>query len=178
MPGTVYDHCDGLWSDEPGRAMLLLTADCLPIAIARRGGCRRWAILHAGWRGLLAGIVAAGVRALGGAGLAAVIGPSIGPCCYEVGDEVALPFREAFGDDVVPTASSTSGRAPSARSARQASSTSTRLDLCTVLRSRALLLAPPRSRPHRPAGSDGVRRLTPARSASATSASAPRSVPA
>ena len=33
MPGTVYDHCDGLWSDEPGRAMLLLTADCLPIAI-------------------------------------------------------------------------------------------------------------------------------------------------
>src|SRR6185437_7302555 len=33
-PGTVYDHCDGLWSDEPGRAMLLLTADCMPIAIA------------------------------------------------------------------------------------------------------------------------------------------------
>jgi len=37
-PGTVYDHCDGLWSDEPGRAMLLLTADCIPIAIARGGG--------------------------------------------------------------------------------------------------------------------------------------------
>src|SRR5581483_9069189 len=37
-PGTVYDHCDGLWSDEPGRAMLLLTADCLPIAIARKPG--------------------------------------------------------------------------------------------------------------------------------------------
>ena len=34
-PGTVYDHCDGLWSDEPGRAMLLLTADCMPIALAR-----------------------------------------------------------------------------------------------------------------------------------------------
>ncbi len=102
MPGTVYDHCDGLWSDEPGRAMLLLTADCMPIALAREGAERpALAILHAGWRGLLAGIVGAGVRALGSRGLVAAIGPSIGPCCYEVGDEVATPFREAFGDDVV-----------------------------------------------------------------------------
>jgi hypothetical protein len=100
-PGTVYDHCDGLWSDEPGRAMLLLTADCLPIAVARRSGRPAVEILHAGWRGLLAGLVAAGVRALGTGHLAAAIGPSIGPCCYEVGEEVAAPFREAFGDDVV-----------------------------------------------------------------------------
>jgi polyphenol oxidase len=101
-PGTVYDHCDGLWSDEQGRAMLLLTADCLPIAIARTDGrTPAVSILHAGWRGLLAGIAAAGVRALGGGGVAAAIGPAIGPCCYEVGDEVATPFREAFGDDVV-----------------------------------------------------------------------------
>ncbi len=101
-PGTVYDHCDGLWSDEPGRAMLLLTADCMPIALARSEGERPAVeILHAGWRGLLAGIVAAGVRALGGRRLVAAIGPSIGPCCYEVGEEVATPFREAFGDDVV-----------------------------------------------------------------------------
>ena len=101
-PGTVYDHCDGLWSDEPGRAMLLLTADCMPIALARTNGQRPAVeILHAGWRGLLAGIVGAGARALGGRRLAAAIGPSIGPCCYEVGEEVASPFREAFGDDVV-----------------------------------------------------------------------------
>ena len=61
-PGTVYDHCDGLWTDEPGRAMLLLTADCLPIALARADGAPpAVAVLHAGWRGLLAGIVAAGV---------------------------------------------------------------------------------------------------------------------
>jgi len=101
-PGTVYEHCDGLWSDEPARAMLLLTADCLPIAIARSGECPpAVAILHAGWRGLLAGIAAAGVRALGGGALTAVIGPGIGPCCYEVGAEVATPFREAFGEDVV-----------------------------------------------------------------------------
>jgi polyphenol oxidase len=101
-PGTVYDHCDGLWSDEPGRAMLLLTADCLPIAIARANGSRPAVeILHAGWRGLLAGIVPTGVRAVGGRELAAAIGPGIGPCCYEVGEEVAAPFREAFGEDVV-----------------------------------------------------------------------------
>lgn len=100
-PGTVYDHCDGLWTDEPGRAMLLLTADCLPIALVRTAGRPAVAILHVGWRGLLAGIAGEGVRALGGGPLAAVIGPSIGPCCYEVGDEVAEPFREAFGADVV-----------------------------------------------------------------------------
>jgi hypothetical protein len=101
-PGTVYDHCDGLWSDEPGRAMLLLTADCIPIALARSAPePPAVGILHAGWRGLLAGLVANGVRSMGGRGLAAAIGPSIGPCCYEIGEEVAGPFREAFGDDVV-----------------------------------------------------------------------------
>ncbi len=100
-PGTVYDHCDGLWTDEPGRAMLLLTADCLPVAVVRTAGEPAMAILHIGWRGLLGGIVGEGVAALGGGQLAAVIGPSIGPCCYEVGDEVAEPFREAFGDDVM-----------------------------------------------------------------------------
>jgi polyphenol oxidase len=101
-PGTVYDHCDGLWSDEPGRAMLLLTADCIPIALARADAdAPAVGILHAGWRGLLAGLVGAGVRAIGTRGLSAAIGPSIGPCCYEVGEEVATPFREAFGDDVV-----------------------------------------------------------------------------
>jgi YfiH family protein len=101
-PGTVYDHCDGLWSDEPGRGMLLLTADCLPIAIARSDDRPpALAILHAGWRGLLAGVVSSGVRALGGRGLVAAVGPGIGPCCYEVGEEVASPFSEAFGDDVV-----------------------------------------------------------------------------
>jgi YfiH family protein len=101
-PGTVFDHCDGLWSDVPEQGMLLLTADCLPVAVARSGGQRpALAILHAGWRGLLAGIVAAATRAIRGGKLAAVIGPSIGPCCYEVGEEVAVPFREAFGTDIV-----------------------------------------------------------------------------
>src|SRR5258708_5200082 len=85
--------------------MLVLTADCLPIAVARvptQGSRPAVGILHAGWRGLLAGVVSAGVRALGTRSqLTAAIGPSIGPCCYDVGDEVARPFREAFGDDVI-----------------------------------------------------------------------------
>jgi purine-nucleoside/S-methyl-5'-thioadenosine phosphorylase / adenosine deaminase len=100
-PGTLYKRCDGLWSEEAGQAMVLLTADCLPVAIARANGRPALAVLHVGWRGLLAGIVDAGVRALGDGDLAAVIGPGIGPCCYEVGEEVARPFRATYGDDVM-----------------------------------------------------------------------------
>jgi hypothetical protein len=90
---------DGLWTDEPGVPMLKLTADCVPVAMTSRSG-RALGLLHAGWRGLLEGVVAAGVAALGGA-RAACLGPAIGPCCYEVGPEVANPFAEAFGRDVV-----------------------------------------------------------------------------
>ena len=100
-PGTLYERCDGLWSDEAGQAMVLLTADCLPVAIARTNGQPSLAVLHVGWRGLLAGIVDGGVRALGDGDLAAAIGPGIGPCCYEVGEEVARPFRAAYGEDVM-----------------------------------------------------------------------------
>ena len=90
---------DGIWSDEPGVPMLAFTADCVPVAVV---GAERpaLALLHVGWRGLLEGIVREGVSALGSAGRAAV-GPAIGPCCYEVGDEVAVPFRERFGDGVL-----------------------------------------------------------------------------
>nr|MBA2474477.1 laccase domain-containing protein [Actinomycetota bacterium] len=62
---------DGLWSDEADQAMLVLSADCVPLALARVGGERpALAVLHAGWRGLLAGIVANGAAALGGGRLA------------------------------------------------------------------------------------------------------------
>ena len=101
-PATRGERADGLWTDEAGLPILAMSADCLPIAIARAEGSRpAVAVLHAGWRGLLEGIVASGVEALGRGGLAAAIGPGIGPCCYEVGKEVAAPFRERFGDDVV-----------------------------------------------------------------------------
>ena len=79
-----------------------MSADCLPIVLVRTGPTKpAVAVLHAGWKGLLAGIVASGAQALAGGGLTAAIGPGIGPCCYEVGEEVAAPFRERFGDDVV-----------------------------------------------------------------------------
>ena len=99
---TLFERCDGLWTDTPGQAMALLTADCYPVAVARTGGDPRLLVLHVGWRGLVAGIVNAGVAALGDGELVAAIGPGIGPCCYEVGPEVAEPFRDRFGPDVVP----------------------------------------------------------------------------
>ena len=100
-PGTVYERCDGLWTDRPRRALMLVTADCFPVALARAAGPPRLTVLHVGWRGLLGGIAAAGVAVMAGNGIAAAIGPGIGPCCYEVGEEVAEPFRARFGDDVV-----------------------------------------------------------------------------
>jgi YfiH family protein len=123
---------DGLWTDEPELPVLALGADCALVALARTNGDRpAVAVLHAGWKGLLAGIVEAGVAALGGR-VAAVVGPTIGPCCYEVGEEVAAPFRARFGADVV------SGRkldlwTSTERALRDAGCTSVeRLDLCTA----------------------------------------------
>jgi len=92
--GIQGEHADGLWTDQPRLPMLALAADCVPIAIAARGR-GRLAVLHAGWRGLLGGFVAAGASAVrrdDDAKLVAVIGPSAGPCCYEVGVDVAGRF--------------------------------------------------------------------------------------
>ena len=81
---------DGLWTDEPGLPVLALAADCLPIALARANGAApAVCVLHAGRIGLLDGIVAA------------AIGPSIGPCCYEVGEEVATPYLARFGEGIM-----------------------------------------------------------------------------
>jgi polyphenol oxidase len=100
--GAQGDPGDGLWTDTPGEPLLVFTADCLPIALARANGRPpAVAALHVGWRGLLAGIVQSAASCLGGGMLAAAIGPGIGPCCYEVGGEVATPFRERFGEDIV-----------------------------------------------------------------------------
>jgi len=97
-PGSRGERGDGLWTDERGLPVLALAADCLPIALARaNGGKPALAVLHAGWRGLVDGIAAEGVKTLGGGLVGAMIGPGIGPCCYDVGEEVAAPFRRAFG---------------------------------------------------------------------------------
>jgi purine-nucleoside/S-methyl-5'-thioadenosine phosphorylase / adenosine deaminase len=96
--GRRGEDGDGLWTEDRGLPMLAIVADCLPLAIARVNGSRpALAVLHAGWRGLLEGIAAKGVEALGGGLVAAAIGPGIGPCCYEVQEDVADPFRRAFG---------------------------------------------------------------------------------
>jgi len=95
-PGTRGEPGDGLWTDEPHVPLLAMSADCLPIVITRSASPRAIAVLHAGWRGLSEGVVAAGVQALGNGPFAAVIGPAIGPCCYEVGPEVS----ELFDDDL------------------------------------------------------------------------------
>ena len=75
---------------------LVLTADCLPVALGATGAV---AMVHAGWRGLAAGVLEEGVRAvreLGGEDdLVAIIGPGAGPCCYEVGEEVHAAFGGA-----------------------------------------------------------------------------------
>ncbi|HEY2317775.1 MAG TPA: polyphenol oxidase family protein [Solirubrobacteraceae bacterium] len=92
-PARERPRVDGQATDRRDLALAALVADCLPIALAAPG---RVAMLHAGWRGLATGMVAAGVaamRALGaGEELSAAIGPGAGPCCYEVGEEVHEPF--------------------------------------------------------------------------------------
>jgi YfiH family protein len=94
--GNERPEADGLATIRRGVAPLVLTADCLPIAIAAPGAV---AMVHAGWRGLQQGVVAEGVRAVRRlqpepASLTAAIGPGAGPCCYEVGSEVHAAFAD------------------------------------------------------------------------------------
>jgi YfiH family protein len=88
-------EADGQATALTGVGTMVLTADCLPVAVAAEGAV---AMLHAGWRGLAGGVIDGGVRAvreLGGEGaIAAAIGPGAGPCCYEVGDEVHARFAQ------------------------------------------------------------------------------------
>jgi YfiH family protein len=87
-------EADGHVIAQPGVAGLVYTADCLPIAVAGGNGV---AILHCGWRGLAAGIIDRGASAVDATH--AAIGPGVGPCCYEVGDEVLDAFA-AVGEGV------------------------------------------------------------------------------
>jgi YfiH family protein len=80
-------EADGHVVEADGTAALVFVADCVPVALSGPGGV---AMLHCGWRGLAAGIIARGARAIGATD--AAIGPSIGPCCYEVGEEVLAGF--------------------------------------------------------------------------------------
>lgn len=88
-PGATPRDADGQAANVRGVGPIVLVADCLPVALAGEGAV---AMLHAGWRGLAAGVLEAGVaavRELGATGdLHAAIGPGAGLCCYETGEEV------------------------------------------------------------------------------------------
>jgi hypothetical protein len=92
---------DILMTDQAGLWIAVKTADCVPILIAACDG-RSVAAVHAGWRGAAAGVATHAVRAMTrrygvrATDLHAAIGPSIGPCCYRVGPEVAARFPASF----------------------------------------------------------------------------------
>jgi len=85
---------DGWATSAKGLAPLVFVADCLPVALSGPGGV---AMVHCGWRGLAGGIAERGVREVGAT--AAAIGPGIGRCCFEVGEEVLAEFSH-LGDDI------------------------------------------------------------------------------
>jgi purine-nucleoside/S-methyl-5'-thioadenosine phosphorylase / adenosine deaminase len=89
QPGGEIIEADGHVVRRPGLAPLVFVADCLPVALYGPGAL---AMVHAGWRGLAAGILGAAAEAVEATG--AAIGPGIGPCCYEVGDDVLATFDD------------------------------------------------------------------------------------
>ena len=89
---------DGLITREPELALVVFIADCVPVLLQGPGVV---AAVHAGWRGTAKGIVQKAVHEMGcdPSALKAYIGPSIGVCCYEVGDEVRQAMRERMGEE-------------------------------------------------------------------------------
>ena len=99
--GRAVLRGDGMMTDVPGVLLGIQTADCVPILVADVRG-RAVAAFHAGWRGTLARIVERGIGTMRlhygsrPQDLVAVVGPSIGPCCYAVGEEVRHEFESQF----------------------------------------------------------------------------------
>lgn len=89
----VQAAADGAVTSRAGVVCAVLTADCLPVILSDRLG-RRIGVAHAGWRGLLHGVLPAAIRALAVAprDVLAWLGPAIGPKAYEVGPEVRAAF--------------------------------------------------------------------------------------
>jgi purine-nucleoside/S-methyl-5'-thioadenosine phosphorylase / adenosine deaminase len=86
-------EADAAWSTRPEQACVVMTADCLPVLLCNQAGTVVAAV-HAGWRGLLDGVIESTVSAMAvpGSQLLAWLGPAIGPSSFEVGTQV----REAF----------------------------------------------------------------------------------
>ena len=117
--GRAILEGDGLYTCETKLLLGILTADCVPVLVADTR-THAVAALHAGWRGTVERIVERGVEALREQfgcrtqDLIAAIGPSIGPCCFEVGGEVRERFQTEFGYGCELVAESTGSRSTSA----------------------------------------------------------------
>jgi polyphenol oxidase len=99
--GQVVAGYDILITDQPAVPLLLRYADCVPVLIYDPAH-HALALVHSGWRGTVQGATRAAVAALGASygsrpgEMVAAIGPSIGPCCYEVGEDVISAVQSAF----------------------------------------------------------------------------------
>lgn len=98
-PWEGAPEADGSTAARPGLFLGIETADCLPVLLVDPVR-RTVSAAHAGWRGTAAGVAGKAAQALVAAGsfpadLMAALGPSIGPCCYEVGDELRVVFGPA-----------------------------------------------------------------------------------
>ena len=112
QPFDASTRADAIVGDDPARVLSVRVADCVPVLLATGDG-RAVAAVHAGWRGVIAGVVPAAVRELlalprgprdgaegsDGPPLLAAVGPCIGGEAFEVGPEVLSEFRRAFGAD-------------------------------------------------------------------------------
>lgn len=101
---TFDTEADAVWTDVPGTAVGVRTADCVPILIEDPRG--RVAAVHAGWRGVISEIVARTLelfvaRGAKPAELKVAIGPCIQRCCFEVDGDLPERFVSAFGSDVL-----------------------------------------------------------------------------
>jgi len=110
----IVGEGDGLVTAAAGAALCVLSADCVPVLMADSESAVVGA-LHAGWRGVIAGIATAGVRAMVAAGAAAgrlraALGPAIGGCCFEVDEELAERFKQRFPDAANHIRKGTSGK--------------------------------------------------------------------
>ncbi|MHB8190342.1 MAG: polyphenol oxidase family protein [Ferrimicrobium sp.] len=104
--GASMPEADAILIEPSSGAIgVIATADCVPVVLADSSG--RVVVAHAGWRGLVAGVLEASIEALGestcvseGDGLFAFVGPHIRSCCYDFGGDAASTIRESFGAEV------------------------------------------------------------------------------
>lgn len=109
QPGQQCGEVDGFFTREPGILISVLTADCLPVIFSRKDGSAI-AVVHAGWRGLLDGILEQITKRISldddTANWVASIGPAAGACCYQVNQELVAQFQQVLplpADLISPT---------------------------------------------------------------------------